>query len=1021
MEKIDLGSYSFTIEHNGKTVESPELKIFDGVRLFPLRYGLFRKEERTEKNVYPENGKSKVLDGRNNFYPKVEQFGYYLNPMILHNGWVYVYSHTTKSVYVYKCTNNSFQLEEIKKTKSSTDTSDCMEQCLGHSYQYIPLLSNDKVQIYYSAIELSKTFIETKYTNEPVIGEPFNCKEWIDYTTASNVMHGVVDANDVWFMFDTLLVDDAAVSNSINEQYKATINTVKLQNSEQKTQYRDVFFIIDDPVGCATKLQYDLNDARINHEALLRSIRTGVSPSEIKKLLLLKSGERKSPIGDIALFSAYPQNRIIQIVQAQKIHTLALYLYNFVFVRKTHMESGKSTLEENHFRKLFATDERKRNWKAIEDIRLLINQFFLSPVFHNHCKMFSIDTKDTAENKEDEFHARMKTEVLNSVSNLILSWIPVPHINDKGLDLEDTHKNYKDQCEGTIKKMSDTFLEKGNCPVGMLFKGIPTLTALSMDIAKDVESNSADTAVSSMFLLLDNITNSWWRFAFEAQKTTLLIKNFKVDRNVLFVEFAKGDITNFLNKQGRKLYDSKVISGRATIRVNVKKASDLDKPVKVDTIAKNPTKYQKLLKRLEVNNSYLSILSFMQLTAILEGYDKNQTRKEIIINSIEAASAVATIQRRFVEASLELRKASLPGQVSNTIKSIGMVQTQMAVLGAVGMFCGAADAIINAFALINRNDKDAAAFYFVATGALITGGITSLLALKFAWAGPIGFGCAIAAFSALFVAELLKDSTIQAFIKKTVLHKDFIDKYLPNYNYSQAYEIINTLSGEDMRYKYLKNSLLYEADNSHQAMLAEYSYQIEEFLYTQAMLPFFNMTIQYLFDSSFTARGAVKEKCKAIKIEISSDISQIAMNLSQIELTTAYVIKNKFIDNRTEEIGFDIVNKNNPDNTTKIVTQGGGMIFENSFLYTFYDRKPDRVFHYGGDDTLFVLIFIRFVHNNNSITPMLRMGKKTYLIYKYKINVPKQVGEEKVYNYYKAKAEFQEAIISPYNDNAWNF
>lgn len=699
MEKIDLGSYSFTIEHNGKTVESPELKIFDGVRLFPLRYGLFRKEERTEKNVYPENGKSKVLDGRNNFYPKVEQFGYYLNPMILHNGWVYVYSHTTKSVYVYKCTNNSFQLEEIKKTKSSTDTSDCMEQCLGHSYQYIPLLSNDKVQIYYSAIELSKTFIETKYTNEPVIGEPFNCKEWIDYTTASNVMHGVVDANDVWFMFDTLLVDDAAVSNSINEQYKATINTVKLQNSEQKTQYRDVFFIIDDPVGCATKLQYDLNDARINHEALLRSIRTGVSPSEIKKLLL--KSDNGTILDDMALFKTYDLDCTEQIGQAQQIHALALYFYNFIYPKKeTHLKSGESALKKDFFKKLFATDERKRNRKSIEDIRLLINQLVLSPVFQNHCKMFTIDTKDTAENKEDELHARMKMEMQTIVMDLITSWKPVPHINDKGLDMEGTYDNYKDICESTIKDIFNSFIGEGSCPVGMFLKDIPILAGVSMDAARDIISKSAVTTASAILLLGDSVTNSWWRFAYEAQKTTLLIEKFKLDPEKLLIGVKKGNVTEFLNKQGRTLYDANVIDGRGVIWIKVKKISDLDNPqIEVNTIAKNPTKYQKLLKCLEMNNSYLSILSFIQLAAIMEGYNKNQTGLEIGIKSLEFASAAATIQRRFVESSLELRQVSLSGQASNAIRPISAIQTQMAVLGAVGMFCGAVDAVINMIAL----------------------------------------------------------------------------------------------------------------------------------------------------------------------------------------------------------------------------------------------------------------------------------------------------------------------------------
>lgn len=1021
MDKVDIGSYSYTTEYEGKIAESPELKIFDGVRLFPLRYGLFRNKERTKETVYPVERLDYVLDGLNNYYAEGEPFGYYMNPMILHNGFLYVYSHTTKSVYIYRCTNNNFQLEEIRKTKNSTGASDCMEQCIGHTYQYIPLLSNDNVHIYYSSIELSDDFIKAKYDEEPVIGEPFNCKDWIEGTTPSNPRQRVMDADGVWFMFDSLLLDDAAVSDSINKQYKTTIDTVKLQNSEQKVCYRDVFFLLDDPLGFAAKLQYDLNDARINHEALLRSIRSGVSPGEIKKLLLLKSSNSKSPIADMDLFTAYPQNRIEQIAQAQQIHTLALYLYNFVFVQKTHLSSGKSVLKEDFFKKLFATDERRRNHKVIEDIRLLINQFLLSPVFKNHCKLFTLETKDIATSKEDERHAQMKAEMQKAVSSLILSWVPVPHINDKGIDGERTYKGYIDKCEGTIREMFKSFIEEGSCEVGKFFKDIPTLAGLSMDIAKDKESSSADTVVSSIFLLMDNLTNSWWRFAFEAQKTTLFIANFRVDPQHLLIEFKKGDVTQFLNQQGRTLYDSEVINGRGVIQIRVEKVSDLNKPVRVDTIAKNPTKYQKLFKRLEVNNSYLSILSFMQLAAIIEGYDKNQTIKETVVNSIEFASAVATIQRRFVEAGLELRQASSTGQVSNTIKSLGIVRTQMAVLGAVGMFAGAADAAINAFALISRNDKDAAAFYFIATGALITGGITSLLALKFAWAGPIGLYCAIAAFIALFVAEMLKYSTIQAFIKQTVLWEDFIDKYVPNYNNSEAYEIIDMLSSREMRSKFLNSDILDEADNKHKVMLVEYRYQVEEFLYTQAMLPFFRTTIQYISEPKIYAPGTRIEPYDIIKLEISSNISQIAMNLSHIELTTAYVVKNKLIKNETKKISFEIVNKGHTDNTMTIATQGGATIFENSFLYTLYDRQPDRKLHYREADALYLLVFICFIHNDNSITPMPRMGKKSYLIYRYKINIPEQIGNSKVFDYHAAKAEFQEAIISPFNDSVWNF
>ena len=51
------------------------------------------------------------------------------------------------------------------------------------------------------------------------------------------------------------------------------------------------------------------------------------------------------------------------------------------------------------------------------------------------------------------------------------------------------------------------------------------------------------------------------------------------------------------------------------------------------------------------------------------------------------------------------------------------------------MFADAATAVFDGIARINRNDKDAATFYFISALSFATGGGLALLGLKFAWAG----------------------------------------------------------------------------------------------------------------------------------------------------------------------------------------------------------------------------------------------------------------------------------------------
>ena len=289
MDDVKLGSYKFSAEYQDIKVESPKLDIIDGIRLFPMRFGIYCDSEEAKASVYP-SGKLTLLDGRGGAIPVVKGYGYHLSPMILRNGWLYVYSHNTESVYIYECTNNKYTLTGIKKKDNASPKKDCMEKHINQTNDFILLLSDDVAQLFYTSIELSDSFINETYYNKQPIGSVFKCKEWSDGTTKSDIERRHVDADSIWFMPDKTVMPEDGYANAIAYDYERLIDSVKIQHQEKRTKFRDVFFVLDDPLGCVEKLIHDLNDARIEHESLIRSIQTGVSPEKIKHLLMKSAG-----------------------------------------------------------------------------------------------------------------------------------------------------------------------------------------------------------------------------------------------------------------------------------------------------------------------------------------------------------------------------------------------------------------------------------------------------------------------------------------------------------------------------------------------------------------------------------------------------------------------------------------------------------------------------------------------------------------------------------------------------------
>lgn len=1035
MDDVKLGSYKFSAEYQDIKVESPKLDIIDGIRLFPLRFGIYCDSEEAKASVYP-SGKLTLLDGRGGAIPVVKSYGYHLSPMILHNGWVYVYSYNTKSVYIYECINNKYTLTGIKKEDKTSTEKDCMEKYINQTNDYILLLSDDVVQLFFSSIELSDSFIKVNYYDKQPIGSVFKCKEWNDGTTKSDMKRRHVDADSIWFMPDKTVMPEDGYANAIAYDYERLIDSVKIQHEEKRTKFRDVFFVLDDPLGCVEKLVHDLNDARIEHESLIRSIRTGVSPQEIKRLLMKSAGRKGSENGettnilsDMDLLQGEDSDaRKEEIKQAQYIHTLALYFYNFAYsTEENHLKKGAKALDRDSLEKLLATEERKESRAKIENLRKLIALYINSPIFTRHCERFTLDTVDIASDEKDVMHSEMKLKLQSSLMTVLLALSPVPHINDKGLDLPDTFKKYNDPCASTIKSIFDVFIGEGDNKVGRLLKDIPTLASLNLDIARDTnpaykekDSAGVDASLSSFLLLVDNAINTFWRIAYETKKTKLLVNRFLIDWDNLLIEFDKGDVTNFLNSIKRSRLDETIIDGRGIIQIKVKRPEDLTKPVYINTVAKNPTKYQKFWKRLSCNKSYMAIFSFIQLSAIMEGYDKENDVLKTAAQTVAFTSAIATIQRRFIEVGLDLRASASHRQALIFQASLKRIRSQITVLGAVGMFADAATAVFDMYARLQRNDKDAATFYFISAASFATGGGLALLGLKFAWAGGPWtiLVCAVIGFVCGIIASYLIDSDIETFIKRTVLYEDITKSLI-----GEPYQQIQKLSSIETRSNIFYDKFYEEEDTKHLKVLSDYRYQLEAFLYTQVMIPFFSAKIEYrrkeyVYSADSRVRPPLYDE---VLVHIYSDITQIAMNLSGIKMRVRFVKKIPVGENPYFDVDLKEVNSKSLNNIPySSYFHGQEPIMTDSYYrYTFQDGNLANTFY--ASPKLYILLYVSFRHNDGSITPMPRNGEETFLIYRYKVDIPNVPLDSRRLLYHEAKTILEQVFISPDSKDVWNF
>lgn len=987
----NIGNYVATIKHpNANTNSKANLNVIDGIKIYPLRYAYYLKSQENNGLIfsYPENKKND-FDGTG-YYPQLAKDGYNIYPMPLREGWLYVLSKESNGVYEYWCLNgfvlNNFYTKSKKAPRHE----------IGTKSEYIPSSTNDQIEFFYSPVQLPQKMIFEIFFEEDKIKlkRKFDCKDWSqsDGKSLSDFRRRRLDSSDIWLCYPTGM--NGYEEPTINV-FKSNLEKIVSQNDNTKTTQRDVFFMVDDPLGIAEQLIFDLNDLHIDHEALIRSLRTGLSPESIKNRMLELSSKTEITDQDLIPEGTDPE----QLRQTGMVHLLGMYIYKATFSEKNPdpIKRAARSVDEARIKKVLGVDERQAIRNDIDKKRIILETFLNSSLFQDYCTVFN-DAQEGGTDKEREYYCKMLTKIKTLVVNPYKHLAIVPSIKDEYLDV---NMSYTDPCKSTLKKVFDNQDKVG----ALIHKPIDLY-----DVANDYkEDQEISPNLNSLMILADAVMNSFWRIALESKNIKVLIDIVSKDKNNLAFYVDKAKAENWLAANGKERYmklDHRGGKGKWRIIANSKK--DFEKGIlRMDTIFDKPKKIYQTLKCLGQNPIYRGIVCLLYLNTledIINSYDRDCVKA--ICQSTELMASFRFLHLQFKEAGIEALKAS---EVADKKLLLKGVQRQIQIAMGIGMYAGAAGDFVSAYKSYSNNDYDALMFHSLAGLSGVGGGSLVIFMANSVKAGWVGIGFAVAVIALRKLGEYYSDTELEKFIKRTVFYDDYEGVRLDD---STPFLLIQSLSSDNNRREAASGLKVY----------TDYSFQLEEFIYTQAMMPFFRAYVSYKYTDNIPG----PDKLSQFNVSIESDLAQAGLNLSEIEIKPYYIDDRWLVNNKVTPLV----------NITAQTSKNSEFVYNTSFNEWVANKKAeDGIFYYGfsetenlrpflGNETAYLVFLVRFTHTNGQITPTPRphpSGKGTndvWLVYRYKIVVEKKAGSNMML--YKEAQTYLDCVRIQTWDEAFN-
>ncbi len=419
---------------------------YDGIRVYPVRYGIHRLKTDKNQLINDNLNKCKLSHGRStertiSGHPKIEPHKYY--PMPLRKGWLYVYSEIAQGLYEFSCDDTSLSL--LKKTNFYTQTKKELDrrEIIDASMGYLSVSEKDDIFLFYSEVKLTHecvvdVFLKKKQRD---IMHELNCKTWCAGYTPSPTSReiSVEDISISYPQEGTVNYDDAFI-----KIYDRMLNQAK-RNNKDKTEKKDVFFIVDDPIGVASQIQFYLQEKHLDHEAFVRSIRTGESFAKIKDSIS-KYEKNESIIPDSDILPGYSK-----LEHYASIHNLGILIYQLLYVNydpnaknAKYLNKARRSTDKDLVENILAVDLRSDLRRQIEQYRKDLKTYIEGVSYQNYCGFFCQLNPPSDKTKEAAYYKMLleaKTVVIGSYHTLSV----LPHTKDQYIDGED--KTYKDPCK----------------------------------------------------------------------------------------------------------------------------------------------------------------------------------------------------------------------------------------------------------------------------------------------------------------------------------------------------------------------------------------------------------------------------------------------------------------------------------------------------------------------------------------------------------------------------------------------
>ncbi|MDU1906689.1 MAG: toxin VasX [Dysgonomonas sp.] len=407
-----IGTYNVKISSKAPTVTSDTLPIYQGIKIYPLRFGIHQRKSSSEELLHIKivqlNGEEYSLSNRNNpeplqgttntRYPKLDNDNLYdYFPMPLRDGWVYVVSKYAKGVYEYQHLNYKFKLHTLHKSKKSD------KYPTNTLWQYfIQCADVDEVYLFYSEVRLEENFLRSRFFKDsqiPHLSAGFSVRKWQNKKETnykSNIYKSRVAPVDLRV---------SVANDNIGKAYEDVIDKVcnELNVNKQKNKERlDAFLIIDDIIGIGKELIANIEYKHVELQGLVKSLQTGVALDDILESFTHLNEEN---INNPEAFS----NQESSSREAGHMHTMALLLKNFFFEMKVpdkekdlkkYIDKGRNKINENTLNAILGIDIRKEMCEHIDKYREVMYVFLGSKLFRNYCRFF-LDKDEYAE-VEDE-------------------------------------------------------------------------------------------------------------------------------------------------------------------------------------------------------------------------------------------------------------------------------------------------------------------------------------------------------------------------------------------------------------------------------------------------------------------------------------------------------------------------------------------------------------------------------------------------------------------------------------------